>query len=124
MVLAPVLTVLLLGASASLSDAELLERAESSFAEGVRRRDTPARAKQHFVDAAKSYAQLRGRGFLNADLCCAEGNAWLLAHDVPRAIFAYRQGLRLSPTNRSLRESLDFAREQVNYAGGGRSPSR
>ena len=59
MVLAPVLTGLLLGASPSLSDAELLERAESAFAEGVRLRDTPARAKQHFLDAAKSYARIR-----------------------------------------------------------------
>jgi len=118
--LAPVLTSLLLGASPSLSEAELLERAESAFAEGVRRRDIPARAKQHFLDAATAYEQLRGRGFLNADLCRNEGNAWLLAHDVPRAIFAYRCGLRLSPTNRSLRESLDFAREQVHYAGTGR----
>src|SRR5262249_32082684 len=66
------------------------------------------------------YAQLRRRGFVNADLCRAEGNAWLLAHDVPQAIFAYRLGLQLNPTDRALRGSLDLARETVHYAGTGR----
>jgi hypothetical protein len=119
-VLAPVLTAVLLGASPSLSDAELLERAEFSFAEGVQLRGTPARAKRHFLDAAESYAELGRRGFRNADLCRNEGNAWLLARDVPRAILAYRRGLRLAPADRGLQRSLTFAREQINYAGPGR----
>src|SRR5262249_54987163 len=116
----PVLTALLLGVSPSLSDAELLERAESAFAEGVRLRDKPARAKRHFAEAAEAYAQLHARDFVNADLCRNEGNAWLLAQNVPRAILAYRRGLRLSPADRGLREALDFARGKVRYDGAGR----
>ncbi len=119
MVLAPVLTAVLLGASPSLSEAELLERAESAFAEGVKLRGTPARAKRHFLDAAESYAELGRRGFRNADLCHNEGNAWLLARDVPRAILAYRRGLRFAPADRGLQRSLTFAREQINFAGSG-----
>jgi len=119
-VLAPVLTAVLLGASPSLSDAELLERAESSFAEGVKLRGTSGRAKRHFLNAAESYAELGRRGYRNADLAHNEGNAWLLARDVPRAILAYRRGRRFSPADRGLQRSLTFAREQVNFAGPGR----
>jgi tetratricopeptide (TPR) repeat protein len=43
------------------------------------------------------------------------GNAWFLAGELPRAIFAYRRGLALDPADAKLRQALDFARNQVNY---------
>ena len=120
MVLAPILiAVLLSAASPSLSDAELLAQAERAFAAGLRLRDQPALARPLFRAAAEAYAQLRERGFDNADLDRNEGNAWLLADDLPRAILAYRRGLRLDPSNADLHQSLTFAREQVRYASSG-----
>jgi hypothetical protein len=53
------------------------------------------------------------------------GNAYLLAGDLPRAILAYRRGLRLSPTDRALKENLEVARKQVIFLEGsafGRPP--
>ena len=62
--------------------------------------------------------QLRQRGFNNALLHRNLGNAYLLANDLPHAILAYRQGLRLVPGDRSLLGSLSEARELVAYPEG------
>src|SRR5262249_34058604 len=48
-----------------------------------------------------------------------EGNAWLLAGDLPHAILAYRRGLRLDPNDKAMRANLAFAREQVTYPSPG-----
>lgn len=117
MVLATLLMAL--AVAAPPSDADLLARAENSFAEGLRLRDQPAQARPLFRAAAEAYARLSERGFDNANLDCNEGNAWLLADDLPHAILAYRRGLRLDPANAALHESLTFAREQVRYATSG-----
>jgi hypothetical protein len=44
----------------------------------------------------------------------------LLAGDLPRAILAYRKGLRVAPGSRILRECLDAARERVAFQEGSR----
>jgi tetratricopeptide (TPR) repeat protein len=96
-------------------DAELLERAEAAFHEGVQSHDRPAEAQRHFREAAEHYEALRRRGALNAALCRNEGNAYLLAGDLPRAILAYRRGLLLPPDDPALRANLEAARGQVVY---------
>jgi tetratricopeptide (TPR) repeat protein len=110
----------------ALSDAELLQRAETAFHAGVQLRQTkPGRALQSFREAAADYEELHRRGAENADLERNAGNAWLLAGDLPRAILAYRRGLRLAPNDGDLREHLAAAREEVVYpppGGFGRPP--
>jgi hypothetical protein len=114
------------GAAAAQPDAELLRRAETAFHAAVQLRQTkPARAVQSFRAAAADYEELRRRGADNPDLDRNAGNGWLLAGDLPRAILAYRRGLRLAPNDAELREHLAAAREQVVYpqpGGFGRPP--
>src|SRR5262249_38910179 len=67
----------------------------------------------------------RRRGVSNVPLYRNLGNAHLLAGNLPRAILAYRLGLRLDPGNARLREALAVAREQVVFPEGeslGRPP--
>jgi tetratricopeptide (TPR) repeat protein len=119
-VLATALTAALLAASPSLSEEELLGRAESAFAEGVRLRADPAKARPLFRTAAELYGELHERGARSAALHRNEGNAWLLAGELPRAILAYQRGLRLAPSDRGLQEGLAFARDRVHYSTRGR----
>jgi hypothetical protein len=115
------LTGLLLGAGGgadSLPDAEVLRRAETAFHTGAQLREKkPAEAVLSFREAAAKYEELRLRGADNPDLYRNEGNAWLLAGDLPRAVLAYRRGLRLAPNDGTLREHLAASREQVVYPG-------
>jgi hypothetical protein len=98
---------------ADLSDAEVLNLAEESW------KTTSAQAVQPgdpvFGQLARCYEELRRRGIDNSALNRNLGNAYLLAGDVPRAILAYRRGLREAPADRSLQEGLAFARSQVAY---------
>jgi tetratricopeptide (TPR) repeat protein len=110
-------SVMLLLPPTSLTDAELLAAAQSAFAMGLRQREKGERGTSAFREAAQLLKQLRARGVANADLYCNLGNAHLLAGDLPFAILAYRQGLRLSPTDARLRELLSCAREQVVFPG-------
>jgi hypothetical protein len=124
-VLAPLLIAALAAPSPSLPDAEVRERAEAAFAAGVRLRGDPQAAWPLFREAAGLYAELHRRGASNPALFRNEGNAWLLGGDLSRAILAYRRGLRLDPTDRDLRDALEYARGQVNHAttgGFGRPP--
>jgi hypothetical protein len=96
------------------SDAELLGRAEGAFREGVRLRDSQG-AREQFLQTAQAYEALRERGYRSPALLRNQGNAYLLAGDVPRAILAYRRGLRLAPQDRELRGDLETARARVLY---------
>jgi hypothetical protein len=102
-----------------LADAEVAGRAEAAFAEGVARRDDPDAARPHFETAAAYFDELRGRGASNPALYLDLGNASFLAGDLPRAVLAYRRGLRLAPADAGLRAALERARGVVNYADGG-----
>ncbi len=95
------------------SDAQLLERAESEFHAGRASCADRHQSRGHFARAAEAYEALRQRGYRNADLLRNEGNAYLLAGDLPRAILAYRRGLRLAPGDRQLRANLASARAEV-----------
>ena len=102
-----------------LSERELLERAESAFAEGVRLRQEADKARPHFRAAASDFDELRRRGVQNARLYRNLGHAYLLAGDLPRAILSYQRGLRLAPNDFALRQSLTEARERVMYPASG-----
>lgn len=111
----PLLCSLLLGqlATESQTDTELLLAAESAFAEGNSGKSVAA---QHsFARAAGFSDQLWQRGIHNAPLARNQGNAALLAGDLPQAILAYRRGLRLVPNDRTLHANLALARSQVSY---------
>lgn len=98
---------------ASLTDQDLLQRAEAAFHEGTRTRDDSERSRLSFRIAASSYEALRARGANSVALYRNLGNAWFQAGDLPRAILAYRRGLNLDPADRHLHEALAAAREQV-----------
>jgi hypothetical protein len=106
------------GASSPPPDPAILDRAETAFRAGIAARDHPDQARQHFRAAREHYATLRRQGILNPGLCRNEGSAALLADDLPVAIAAYRRGLRLDPSDRGLRENLEYARDQVAYPAG------
>ena len=94
-------------------DADVLKQAENAFHEGARLRDRPAEARRAFAEAAERYEELRRRGAASAALFRDEGDAYLLAGDLARAILAYRRGLRLAPNDSVLRGNLEYARSQV-----------
>ncbi len=90
-------------------DQDIIQEAESAFAEGVRLRHDAAQARPHFRRAAEQYDLLRRAGADNALLYRNLGNCWLLAGDLPRAILSYHQGLLVAPGDRELQSALDRA---------------
>ncbi len=106
-------------AAEPLTDTQLLERAETEFRTGRETRADRQQSRGHFARAAESYETLRKRGYRNADLLRNQGNAYLLAGDLPHAILAYRRGLRLAPGDRQLRANLAVARAEVAFPSPG-----
>jgi hypothetical protein len=103
------------------TDAELMQKAEAEFTEGLRRREAGEKSRRQFRAAAAAYEELLlQRGASNGLLYRNLGNARLLAGDLPRAILAYRKGLRIAPGSRILRECLEAARERVAFQEGSR----
>jgi hypothetical protein len=103
----------------------LAERARQEFREGLSVRSDPVLAKEHFRVAVELLEELHEQGVHNAALYRTQGNAALLAGDLPRAILAYRRGLRHSPADAGLQEGLAAAREEVARkvaSGFGRPP--
>jgi tetratricopeptide (TPR) repeat protein len=101
----------------AVADAELVRQAEALFSAGTAVRDNPDHAQPLFHRAASCYEELRQRGAHNPELYRNQGNAFLLAGDLPRAILAYRRGLRLAPGDPSLWANLTYARTQVARPG-------
>jgi hypothetical protein len=106
--------------AAHLPDADVLKQAETAFHEGARLRDRPSEARRGFAEAADRYEELNRRGAANAALFRDEGDAYLMAGDLPRAILAYRRGLRLAPNDAVLRSNLEYARSQVRVTPPGK----
>jgi hypothetical protein len=122
----PLLIALLAAVPADLPDAEVAAQAEAAFTEGVRLRDDAARARPQFARAAESYEELLRRGRNNPLVYRNLAHAYLLAGDLPRAVLTCRQGLRVTPGDRGLREDLAAIREQVvfpPYSNLGRPPA-
>jgi len=112
------LILLVLTPAATSSEEELLASANAAFREGAQLAATPEQspaARKAFARAAQRFDQLGHGGIENASLCRNQGNAFLLANDLPRAILAYRRGLQLAPNDPELRRCLAYAREQVVY---------
>jgi hypothetical protein len=101
------------GESGPSSD-DLLHRADQAFRSGLASEKEPEQARAHFQEASRLYATLRERGIANTDLCRNEGNAALLAGDLPHAILAFRRGLRLKPADSGLLANLQSARSLVD----------
>jgi tetratricopeptide (TPR) repeat protein len=111
--------------SAAPGDADLARRAAEAFERGLARRQKGEKSRALFAEAIADYEELRRRGARNALLERNLGNAHLLAGDLPRAILAYRRGLRLAPADRVLRRNLAHARARVLHLAGsglGRPP--
>jgi tetratricopeptide (TPR) repeat protein len=93
---------------------ELRTKAEAAFHDGVQlSAKTPNDARQRFAASAALYEQLREAGVASALLYRDQGNAYFLAGDLPRAILAYRRGLRLVPNDLELWHNLGTARQEV-----------
>jgi len=112
-------------AEEAVSDEAVLARAEQAYREGLALSDNPERARLAFQRAAVAYEQLHRRGASNIALYRSLGIASYLAGDLPRAIFAYRRGLRVGRSDRFLRDQLEAARALVVAANGtsGRPPN-
>jgi hypothetical protein len=108
-----VLAVAVLTLLPAQAPADLAERAATAFEEGVALRGTAEKARPRFREAAELYEELRRRGVRSAALYRNLGNASLLADDVPRAVLAYRRGMRLAPDDADLQPGLAAARERV-----------
>ncbi len=114
--------VLALAAAAAgfpVAASELLRQAQEAFAAGVHLRDDADAARPQFRRAADLFEELRQRGAANPALFRNQGNACFLSGDLPGAILAYRQGLRLAPSDGALQRLLAAAREQVVYRQSG-----
>jgi tetratricopeptide (TPR) repeat protein len=93
--------IALLCLAATLDPHELLDRAL-----------TASDAGDH-VTAAECYDQLQQSGFQGGPLFLSQGNAHLLAGQLPEAILAYRRAERFIPNDERLRSNLAEARRQV-----------
>ena len=93
----------------------LIDQARAAFESGVQAHQGPEQARSQFFKAAQAYTELTRRGHRSAPLYRNQGNAWLLAGDLPRAILSYRKGMDLDPSDSSLRACLDYARSLVVY---------
>lgn len=119
LVIATYLAVFWLTPFARAADApdDIRLQAEAAFREGAQLAPkAPDKARKEFARSAALYEQIRQAGVVNADLLRNQGNAYLLADDLPRAILAYRRGLHLAPHDMALRRNLAHAREEVRYA--------
>ena len=95
------------------TDADLLARAKTRFEQGKEAARRPAEARRFFGAAADDLHELHRHGYRSAGLYLHLGNAALLADQVPHAIWAYHQGLRLDPGHQGVREHLAYARGRV-----------
>lgn len=94
------------------AEEDVLAQAESAFHMAVGTSDRAAAARS-FRQAADLYEQLYASGVANAALLANAGQAHLLAGDVPRAVLAFRRGLRYRPNDTPLLRGLELARSQV-----------
>ena len=103
-------------AGVQISAREWSHAAEDSFHKGLGAAADPAKARPEFSNAALIYELVaRKKNGDSADLAFNQGNAHMLADELPQAILAYRRGLRMYPLSAALWENLELARDQVGY---------
>jgi hypothetical protein len=104
-------------ASVSTNDkawaANLVTQAEQAFRTGIATRENPSEARKQFAKAVEAYRELTQHGYCSAALLQNLGNAYLLAGELPSAILAYRQALKVTPENELIAANLDYARSLV-----------
>jgi hypothetical protein len=91
-----------------------------AFEDGIKARQNPEAAiypaHVFFREAAGNYETMRREeGIRSPQLERSMGHAYFLSGDLPRAILAYRRGLRLDPSNLKLETALVYARSRVEY---------
>jgi tetratricopeptide (TPR) repeat protein len=111
------LLVLLAAAWPSSPDAATLADADRWFQLGIAEQDSTA-ARQAFAQAARHYQQLVDNSQHQPLLLRQLGDAYLLAEDLPHAIFAYRRALKQAPHLQAVRDHLELARDRVPYPHG------
>lgn len=92
-------------------DDEYLRQAWEAFDRGRQQRGDAVAAERSFAEAARLAAQVPGGKLIRR----LEGDAALLAGDIPHAIEAYRRGLLVDPDDADLRRGLELARSRVAY---------
>src|SRR5262245_30775323 len=97
---------------------------------GVRRAACPRRSRvgvrawQSDGGSGQGPRRVRPRRGSNPDLHLNEGNAQVLAGQLPDAILAYQRGMRLAPSDSRLRDNLTYVRQRIAYPGEhGRPPA-
>jgi tetratricopeptide (TPR) repeat protein len=89
--------------------------ADAEYGAGLAARSNSRQAREHFAKAATAYEEAWDAGERSPELARNLAQSHYLAGDLGRAIRDYRRGLALAPHDRSLRQGLAFAREQVAY---------
>ena len=112
------MTVLLalIGMSAAPNPQDAAVAARMHFEAGVEARHDSATARGQFAKAAQLYDELWGHPVRNAALAKNRARAHRLAGNLPAAIAALHEGLRIARYDRSLQVELEDARGAVEYA--------
>lgn len=111
--------------SATLSDSELVHKAETTRTRALTLREQPNQAWPQLQEAMKAYEELHRRGIRNPTLYLHLGNLYFISGRAGDAVFSFRRGLQLAPAHPLLRSNLNLARQQVLYhknTGCGRPP--
>jgi tetratricopeptide (TPR) repeat protein len=108
---------LLSTAGLSSPEAATLAEADRWFGQGIAEQDSTA-ARQSFAQAARHYQKLVDNSLHQPELLRQLGDAYLLAEDLPHAIFAYRRALKQAPHLQAAWDHLELARDRVPYPNG------
>lgn len=112
------MTVILFLLLAATPDRQIQDLAESAYQMGLEHHHDLQKARTFFLQAAEHYGQLIRQGASNPTIQLNLGNSYFLGGDIPRAIIAYHQGLRMDPGNSQLEQALEGVREAVLYPVG------
>jgi len=81
--------------------------------EAAERAFKDAESSEEYLTVAGTYQQLIDEGLQSASVFFNQGNAFMRADRVGRAIACYRQALRLAPSNTTIRSNLQAALAQT-----------
>ncbi|MEZ6163155.1 MAG: tetratricopeptide repeat protein [Phycisphaerales bacterium] len=112
------LTIVPRAQAQSTPDEPTLEESLAMLDTGIQQLETrDADAKETIARAASALSAVIEREDLHTPAAYhALGNAYALLDDYGHAVLAYRRGLEINPRDPRLRDSLDFARDQVQIS--------